>query len=108
MLLVMTTTTAVQAAQFDLSVVDGDGNPVNGFRWILQEDHTYAVDPNVPAPIDQRLGGNFHASHHPLAQKQGAAAGQPLNGNTDGNTETVLNVPPGRYYLSVLPTRVTP
>ncbi len=103
MLLVMTTTTAAQAAQFNMSVVDGDGNPVNGFRWILQEDHTYAVDPNVPAPLDQRLAGNFHASHHPLAQKQGVAAGQPLNGNTDGNAETVLNVPPGRYYLSVLP-----
>ena len=92
---------AAQAAQFNLNVVDGDGNPVSGFRWLLQEDTTYAVDPASPAPLDQQLSLNFHKSHHPLALTQNT--GQPLSGNEDTDALNVTNVAPGRYYLTVLP-----
>ncbi|MCP4992915.1 MAG: hypothetical protein GY934_03880 [Gammaproteobacteria bacterium] len=99
-----------QAAQFNLNVVDGNGNPLpidNGFRWILQEDQNFVSDPNAPAPLDEQLALGFHTSHHSLARTQGAAtnpaAGQPLNGNSDGDSTTITLVRPGRYYLSVLP-----
>ena len=42
-------TFVAQAASFTLNVVDHNGNPVNGFRWLLQEDTTFHVDPNNPA-----------------------------------------------------------
>lgn len=100
MLLVMTTTSAVQAADFTVNLVDGDGAAVSGFRWVLQEDTTYAVDPTNPGAITGQLGLNFHKSHHPIALN---SAGQALKGYTDAATVTVADVPPGRYYLSVLP-----
>jgi len=86
------------AANFDVNVVDNDGNPVEGFRWILQEDTTYPVDPNnPPSNIDDMLSLGFHRSYHPVAQK----------GNTDSDS-VELSVPSGnnqpeRYYVSVLP-----
>jgi len=93
-------TTAVQAVQFTVNVVENDGvTPVNGFRWILQEDATFAVDPNNPATTaDELLSLGFHASYHPIAQNAGVG----LSGNSDSNTATI-NAPNGRYYLSVLP-----
>jgi hypothetical protein len=94
-------TTAVQAAQFNLNVVDGDGNPVNGFRYQLQTDTTYSVDPNNPAPLADQQAFNFHKSHHPLALSQGDA--HALKGNVDTDSVNVTQVPPGRYYISVLP-----
>ena len=93
-------TAAVQAAQFTLYVVDNDGNPVNGFRWILQEDTTFPVDPNDPATTaDELLAMGFHASYHPIAKD---IDGVGLTGNSD--TDNVnINAPNGRYYASVLP-----
>ncbi|MCU7876275.1 MAG: hypothetical protein KZQ84_05625, partial [Candidatus Thiodiazotropha sp. (ex Lucinoma borealis)] len=59
-------TTTVNAAQFNLNVVDKNGNAVNGFRWLLQEDKTFAVDPANPSIIpDELLSMGFHASNHP-------------------------------------------
>lgn len=104
--------TTAQAAQFQIKVVDNDGNPVSGFRWLLQEDTTYAVDPTNPPPIDQQLALNFHKSHHPIAHyaNNGTntdgtvhSAGDAVKGNTDGSSLTLRNVSPGRYYLSVFP-----
>jgi hypothetical protein len=90
-----------------LKVVDGNGNPVAGFRWLLQEDTTYAVDPANPGAMTDQLALNFHKSHHPLALTQGNAgnanAGQPLSGNEDTDALNVTNVTPGRYYVSILP-----
>ncbi|MET0065248.1 MAG: choice-of-anchor Q domain-containing protein [Candidatus Thiodiazotropha sp.] len=99
---------ALNAAQFNLNVVDGAGNPVNGFRWVIERDTTYAVDPTNPATTADRsatsnglLSLGFHASHHPVATGQTDAAD--LNGNSDTDAATVLNITPGRYYVSVLP-----
>jgi hypothetical protein len=92
----------VMAAQFTVNVVENDGvTPVNGFRWILQEDATFPVDPNNPGTTaDELLSLNFHASYHPIAQNGGVG----LSGDsaTDSNSVTI-NAPNGRYYLSVLP-----
>ncbi|MEA3275885.1 MAG: hypothetical protein U9Q81_11455 [Pseudomonadota bacterium] len=88
-----------QADQFTLNVVDNDGNPVNGFRWLLQEDATFPVDPNNPATTaDELLSLGFHASYHPIAQDSGVG----LSGNTDTDS-AAINAPAGRYYVSVLP-----
>ena len=77
MLLVMTTTSAVQAADFTVNLVDGDGAAVSGFRWVLQEDTTYAVDPTNPGAITGQLGLNFHKSHHPIALNSAGLAEPP-------------------------------
>ncbi len=96
---------ATEAATFNLNVVDNDGNPVQGFRWILEEDKTFPVDPHNPVDLlapgaaDELLATGFHVSYHPVAQ----------NGNTD-SASTPITVPNvqganevGRFYVSVLP-----
>lgn len=96
--------TALNAARFNLNVVDGAGNPVEGFRWIIQEDTTFAVDPTAPATTaDELLSLSFHKSFHPVGRAQNDASG--MSGNTDLANAEILNVPPGRYYVSVLPYR---
>ena len=103
MLVAMTGVT--QAAKFNLRVVDNDGNPVNGFRWVVQEDTTWAVDPTNPPPLDQQLATNFHKSYHPIAQTVGpvGVGGKPLKGHVDTSSTVVTHVKPGRYFVSVLP-----
>ena len=87
--------------QVTVSVVDGDGNAVNGFRYVLQEDSTFPVDPSNPATdADDMLSLSFHASNQPVAK---STVAEGLAGNSDANSATLDNVPPGRYYLSVLP-----
>jgi len=85
--------TAVQAVT--LNVVDNNGDPVVGFRWILQQDATFPVDPANPSiDPDDLLSLGFHASYHPVAQ----------NGNSDTVTGSAdITAPVGRYYVSVLP-----
>jgi large repetitive protein len=83
----------VGAQAFTLNVQDGDGNPVSGFRWVLQQDTTLPVDPtNPPTNPDELLSLSFHASNQPVA----------TSGNSDLGTATI-DVPAGRYYISVLP-----
>jgi large repetitive protein len=109
MLIALMTTSIVQAAQFQIHVVDGNGNPLpadNGFRWVLQEDTTYFIDPANPPAIDEQLALNFHKSHHPIAMSQRSANNpvtHALKGNVDGESVNVTEVTPGRYYLSILP-----
>ncbi|MEJ2465668.1 MAG: hypothetical protein P8045_08170 [Candidatus Thiodiazotropha sp.] len=103
MLIALITTTAAQAADYTLNVVDGNGQPVTGFRWMMQQDTTWNVDPNNPPALADQLVMNFHKSYHPLGIKQGVAAGQPLKGYEDTDAVTISQVPPGRYYVSILP-----
>jgi hypothetical protein len=99
--MLLTTSSIVHAAQFNVNVVDNNGNPVNGFRWLLQEDATFPVDPNnPPMTADEHLSLSFHTSYHPLAQD----AGLGLSGNSAVDTNiATINAPAGRYYVSVLP-----
>ncbi|PVV09876.1 MAG: hypothetical protein B6D77_09420 [gamma proteobacterium symbiont of Ctena orbiculata] len=108
LILLTLASSALNAAQFVLDVVDADGNAVSGFRYMLQEDTTFNVDPTDPATTadptatsDGLLSLSFHKSYHPLGQAQTTAAG--LSGNTDGSSINITSVPPGRYYVSVLP-----
>ncbi|MFY9974856.1 MAG: hypothetical protein WAK53_11410, partial [Chromatiaceae bacterium] len=90
-----------QAAQLTISVKDGDGNAVSGFRYVVQEDTTFPVDPNNPATsADDMLSLSFHASNQPVAK---SALAEGLSGNTDADVVTIADVPAGRYYVSVLP-----
>ncbi|MEJ2423492.1 MAG: choice-of-anchor Q domain-containing protein [Candidatus Thiodiazotropha sp.] len=92
----------VNAAQFNLNVVDHAGNAVTGFRWIIEKDTTFAVDPANPSTDpDSLLSLGFHSSHHPVATGETDASS--LNGQTDGSAVTITNIAPGRYYVSVLP-----
>ncbi len=91
-------TAPVQAAQFTINVVDQDGTAVSGFRWLLQQDTSYAVEPGVQTADMLSIG--FSRSYHPIALGTNGAA---LKGNTDSNSLVVGNVPNGNYYLSVLP-----
>ena len=57
---------------------------VSGFKYIVQEDTTYLVDPpsrHPPARADM-LSFNFHASNHPVR----------ATGNADGSSITLNNV----------------
>jgi len=95
---------AAQAANFRVDVVDGNGNAVNGFKYVVQEDTTFAVDPDNPPAREGMLSFGFHASNHPVAQnRSGPAAGTGQAGSTNGSSVRVTNIPPGRYYVSVLP-----
>jgi hypothetical protein len=100
--------TPALAANVTVNVVDGNGDPVQGFRYLLQEDQTFAVDPNNPATDpDDLLALSFHRSYHPIARAEGTGEG--LRGNSDSDSATITDVPggtpsaPARYFLSVLP-----
>jgi large repetitive protein len=92
----------VNAAQFNLNVVDYVGNAVSGFRWVIEQDTTFAVDPTNPSnDPDNLLSLDFHRGHHPVATGETDAG--TLSGQTDLDGITVGNIAPGRYYISVLP-----
>lgn len=106
--LMLIAATGAEAGNFTMSVQDADGNPVSGFRWLLQEDPTFHPVPGDTSATDI-LSFGFHKSYHPLATKRGGAnPGESLSGNTDGSSVAVFNVPGNansinHYYLSVLP-----
>ena len=96
---------ATQAAGLQIDLVDGNGRPVSGFRYLVQEDTTYSVDPINPPVRPDMLSFGFHRSNHPIAL---STAGQPLTGNSDGSSATLADVPgtaadPKRFFVSVLP-----
>lgn len=83
------------AQGFTLSVVDGNGTPIAvGYRWLLEEDTTHPVTPNVPD--NNSLGVSIHKSYAPVAAK-----GTSANLSALGNPAIVD--PAKRYVISVLP-----
>jgi hypothetical protein len=52
---------------FTLTVQDKNGNPVSGFRWLLEEDTTHWVTPGVP--VSDSIGVNIHNSYNPVVDK---------------------------------------
>jgi hypothetical protein len=75
-----------------LQVQDNSGAPISGFRWLLEEDHTTAVDPGVHTTDTISL--KFHTSHSPVLQQ----------GETAGTSATITGVDTDkRYFVSVLP-----
>ena len=57
-----------------VTVQDGSGNPVADYRWIIEEDRTFYVDPTkstntggtTPTTVIPTFGTNFHTSYMPL------------------------------------------
>jgi hypothetical protein len=76
---------------FTLTVQDKNGNPVSGFRWLLEEDTTHWVTPGVP--VSDSIGVNIHNSYNPVVDK-----------GHSNSSSAVINVPSNkRYFISVLP-----
>jgi large repetitive protein len=95
-----------QATPFTFSVVDPAGNPVTGFRWLVEVDTTHDPEPGVHKPVVpghpelNTLSVGLHRSHAPVV----------VNGESAGSTATVSTLsdgitplPAGRYVISVLP-----
>lgn len=80
------------AHAFTLNVVDENGGPITGYRWLVEEDVTFDVNPDLP-PDPEPLTINFHKSHMPVI--------------ASGDDSTVGDLagldPSKRYFVSVLP-----
>jgi hypothetical protein len=76
---------------FTLKVKDKEGNPVNGFRWLVEEDTTNVVSPGVFS--SRTLGVNIHGTYAPVK----------LKGRSDTNTAVIDVSPNKRWFVSVLP-----
>ncbi|MDH4192440.1 MAG: hypothetical protein OEW21_19815, partial [Betaproteobacteria bacterium] len=72
--------------------------PVDGYRWVLQEDTTYNVVPGVPVAPAQapQLSGRFHVSNLPVIAEGTSTP-------ADLAALDAARDPAKRYYLSVLP-----
>jgi large repetitive protein len=96
----------VTSLAFEIRVVDPAGQPVSGFRWLLEEDTTHDPQPGVHQPVvpgdpaSNTLAISLHRSHAPVIAK-GESAGSTANVTTLSDGATPL--PAGRYVVSVLP-----
>jgi hypothetical protein len=89
-----------QAARIVVKVVDQDGAPVTGFRYLVEEDNNYRVTPDThTADI---LSFNFHKSHAPnvLSGETGSNATQVAIGTTGDDSTIDRNKD---YFVSILP-----
>ena len=72
--------------------------PVEGFRYLVEKDTTHKPDPGT---VDlNSLSFRFHRSHNPVATN---SDGQGISGETLTDTATILDVPDGDYFVSILP-----
>lgn len=94
------------AQAFTVNVVDQDGSPVAGFKWLLEEDNT-----NDPRPGDHRdvdtgnvfnntLAISLHKSHAPVVNSGEETTSSSTAINTDASG---IALAAGRYFISVLP-----
>ncbi|WP_290704283.1 hypothetical protein [Amphritea sp.] len=91
----------VQAQPVNINVVTPDpANPANflpvdGFRWLIEEDNTWDIKPGVP--LGETLATGFHSSYSPLAAKGESAIGNTAQVVSDNLDDTK------RYFISVTP-----
>jgi len=79
------------AEAFTLKVVDDAGNPVNKYRWMVEEDTTNVVTPGTFSA--RTLGVNIHTTYAPVKQRGHSTS-----------SSTVIDVPANkRWLVSVLP-----
>jgi hypothetical protein len=91
---------------FTVNVVDQNGNPVAGFKWLLEEDNTHDPAPGFHAPVDtgnvhnNTLAISLHKSHAPVV-----ASGEEATESSTAIATTASGqaLPDGRYFISVLP-----
>ena len=97
---------SANAAMLTISPENKLGDPVAGFRYIVEQDTMYKATPGVdvqvtPSEVPNSVSFNFHKSHTPVAQN---AEGVGLSGETAATESSIsLEVPPGNYFVSVLP-----
>ena len=82
---------AVQAQGLAILVVDSDGKPVTGFRYLVELDTT--IQPLLNQHDPNSLGTNIHGSYSPVI----------ASGHSYGWWANVYLDPTRRYYVSVLP-----
>lgn len=79
------------AEAFTLKVVDDAGNPVNKYRWMVEEDTTNVVTPGTFSA--RTLGVNIHTTYSPVKQRGHSTS-----------SSVVIDVPANkRWLVSVLP-----
>ena len=82
-----------QAHALNLQVVDPAGAPLGvGYRWLVEEDATWQVDPSAPNPVQQ--GIEFHKSYMPVVAEGTSANLNFLRNRLD---------PAKHYFISILP-----
>jgi hypothetical protein len=79
------------ASAFTLKVVDQDGNPVKGFRYLVEEDPTYEVVPGTIVTDSPGIG--IHKSYAPVVKA----------GHAKGGKKTIDVPGKKRYFVTVLP-----
>jgi len=81
------------------------GAAVGSYRWVLQEDATYHIDPLSPPPNSNTLSTSFHRSYMPVVA-QGCVGAECATNNPNVPIAAFNQValdPTKRYYVSVLP-----
>jgi hypothetical protein len=63
---------------------------VSSYRWLLEEDATFHIDPQVQPRCSGTL--NFHGSYIPVVAKE-----------TSADLSLLTNADPTKHYLSILP-----
>ena len=72
-----------------LTVMGSDGTTISNYRWTLEEDLTYKVEPGL---VDSNtLSVRFHTSYMPVVA-------------TGTDADQIMVDPVKRYFISVLPT----
>lgn len=103
------------ATGLNVAVVDATtGTAITDYRWTIQEDQTFKVDPTgTPALGTRTLGTSFHRSNMPVVATGcvgdvSCGSGQQVRGVAVGGqaatpiTDAVLD-PTKNYYISILP-----
>ncbi len=85
-----------------LTVQDPDGTVVTNYRWLVQEDPSYQVDPLNPPAFADSLALNFHKSSAPVVA-QGHDCAPCDAGNPAVPFGDVVLDPTKHYFVSVLP-----
>ncbi len=81
----------VPAVALDLTVTDPQGNPVSGFRWLVEEDTTNLTIPG--ALVANSISLDIHNSYSPVMAKGESATG----------TVSIAVPSTTRYVVSVMP-----
>jgi len=85
---------AEPASAFNLDVIGPNGETVDKFRWVLEEDATFAITPGAAGT--QALSTTFHRSHMPVIAAGTEADLRQLR------DEAIVDATK-RYFLSVRP-----
>lgn len=81
------------AAALSINVTAPDGTIISNYRWLVEEDVTYAPIPGVPAQPNASYSLGMHKSYMPVV-----ASGSSADLSALGSLDTSK-----RYYISVLP-----